>query len=176
MRYQIRLMDQNLPGLTRQLALAAWRAVDGMASARVPDAVYRELFRGVREVFRARVKAFRFCGGGAVCGGSIPGKRLATEPRHEAWPNEHVHIYLMEEGPAEIVAALVLRSVRSVVRAMPSRNWKGLTEALRRAFARTLEGDVFPSVRCQEAALCHANEEYDPWDLRDPVNAVAGAR
>ncbi len=173
MRYQIRLLDQNLPGLTRELALAGWRAVDGMIDARAGDAVYRELYRSVRDVFKARVKAFRYCGGGGVCGGSIPEARLGTEPRHEAWPGEHVHIYLMEEDPRALLAALVTRSVRGVVRTLPRPRWKGLTDALKRAYGKALDGALFPSVRCGDAPLCHANEEYDPWDLRDPVNAVA---
>lgn len=174
MRYQIRLLDQNLPGFARQLSLEAWRAVDGLLDVRAGDSVYRGIYRSVRDVLRDRVKAFRYCGAAGVCGGSIPEARLEKEPRHEAHAGEHVHVYLMEREspPAALVADLVARSMKGVARAIPGRRLKGLSEGLRRAFAKTLDGNVFPSERCGDAQLCHANETYDPWDLRDPVNAV----
>lgn len=174
MRYQIRLLDQNLPGLARRLSLEAWRTVDGLLDVRAGDSVYRAIYRSVRDVLRERIKAFRYCGAAGVCGGSIPEARLEKEPRHETHAGEHVHVYLMEQEntPEALVAVLVTRSMRGVARALPGRPLKGLSESLRRAFAKTLEGNVFPSGRCGDAQLCHANEEYDPWDLRDPVNAV----
>ena len=177
MRYQIRLLDQNLPGLARQLSLEAWRVVNGLLDVRAGDGVYRAIYRSVRDVLRDRVKAFRYCGAAGVCGGSIPEDRLEREPRHEAYAGEHVHVYLMEgeSPPEELVEDLVVRSMRGVVGVLPGQLLKGISEDLRRAFAKILGGNVFPAVRCSEAQLCHANEAYDPWDLRDPINAVRKA-
>jgi hypothetical protein len=176
MRYQIRLLDQNLPGLARELSLDAWRAVDGLTRARAGDAVYRAIGRAVRGLLKERVKAFRYCGAAGVCCGSIPGATLALEPAHEAFAGEHVHIYLMEgdDAPAELQHELVTRTMKAAARALPGRPMKGLSEALKTAFARRLDGHVFRSTRCGDSPLCHANEEYDPWDLRDPINAVRG--
>jgi hypothetical protein len=66
MRYQIRLLDQNLPGLTREIAQALWHATDGVVRKPLDNALYRDLYRGVRDVFRATVSAFRYCNAARV--------------------------------------------------------------------------------------------------------------
>jgi len=177
MRYQIRLLDQNLPGLTREIAQACWHATDGVVRQTLDNALYRGLYRAVREVFRKHVRAFRFCNAARVCEANIPRGRPELLPAHEHYAGEHVHVYLLdaEAPPKLIVREIVTQAVRAIVANVPRQPLHGLAAALHRVTEKILEPRVFRSLRCGEDLLCHANEAYDPWDLRDPINAVPQA-
>ena len=174
MRNQIRLIDQNLPGLARELALGCWRAVDGLVRERVSPGLYRSLYRAVRSVLKARVEAYRYCGAARVCEFSLPRAELARTPAHESYAGEHVHVYLMqpETSPEALEHELVHATLRAVVGNLPGRRLKGLADLLGNQIGKTLEGRLFPSGYCSGQTLCHANEAYDPWDMTDPINAV----
>jgi len=167
-------MDQNLPGLTRELALACWRAVDGIVSERVGNGLYRSLYRAVRSVFKYRVQAFRFCGAARMCEYSLPKKELERTPAHENYPMEHMHIYLTgpEMPPEALYGDLLRETIRAVASSMPDRRMKGLADLLKNRIEKTLEGRVFRSDHCGDQTLCHANEPYDPWDRTDPMNVI----
>ena len=175
MRYQIRLIDQNLPGLARELALACWRAADGLVPERLGTGMYRSLNRAVRSVLRSRVQAFRYCGASRVCEFSLPKAELARTPAHEQHPGEHLHVYLTgPELPPEALAGDLLReALRAVASRLPERRLKGLADALKIQIDKVLEGRIFKSGYCGDQTLCHANESYDPWDLTDPINSVS---
>jgi hypothetical protein len=175
MRYQIRLMDQNLPGLARELAMACWRAVDAIVPERVGIGVYRSLCRAVRRVLKGRVQAFRYCGAARVCEYSLPMKELERTPGHESYPAEHMHVYLTgpEMPPEELYGDLLRGTLRAVVSRLPDRRLKGVADLLRNRIEKTLEGRIFKSDHCGDLSLCDANEPYDPWDLTDPINLVS---
>jgi hypothetical protein len=177
MRYQIRLLDQNLPGLTREIAQALWHATDGVVRKPLDNALYRDLYRGVRDVFRARVNAFRYCNAALVCEQSIPRSETGLRPLHERFAGEHVHVYLMgpDATPEAILQELLHKAVRAVVRNLPGVHLRGLAGALRLAAEKALDRRVFRSEHCGGEELCHMNESYDPWDLREPINAVRTA-
>jgi len=177
MRYQIRLLDQNLPGFTREIAQALWHATDGIVRKPLDKALYRDLYRVVRDEFRSHVRAFRFCNAARVCERNIPQSLSGLLPHHEEFPGEHVHVYLLDQdaGPDLVVRDLVPKAVRAVVRNLPGLHLPGLAWALRLAAEKALDRRVFRTVACGTNVLCHANEEYDPWDLRDPINAVRSA-
>ena len=177
MRYQIRLLDQNLPGLTREIARAFWHATDGVVPETLDNALYRDLYRGVRDVFRAHVSAFRYCNSARVCERNIPRKEWDLLPDHETFPGEHVHVFLMGEdaAPEVLVRELIQKAVRAVVRNLPGVPLHGLTGALRLSAEKALDRRVFRSRSCGDDNLCHMNESYDPWDLRDPINVVRPA-
>lgn len=174
MRYQIRLIDQNLPGLARELALACWHAVDGLVPERLGNGVYRSLNRAVRAVLKDRVQAFRYCGAARMCEYTLPKGELARTPAHERFPGEHLHVYLTgPEMPPEALGGDLLReTLRAVASRLPGRRLKGLADALKIQIDKTLEGRIFRSGYCGDQTLCHANESYDPWDLTDPMNGV----
>jgi hypothetical protein len=177
MRYQIRLLDLNLPGLTRELAKSCWHAADGIVQKPLSNALYRDLYRGVREVFRNHVTAFRYCNAARVCERSIPRNLLNLLPRHEKFAGEHVHVYLIrpDEPPKQIIRELVQKTVKAAAENLPGQHLPGLASSLRHAIEKTLDGRLFLSERCGEDNLCHANESYDPWDLRDPINLIRAA-
>ena len=177
MRYQIRLLDQNLPGLTREIAQACWYATDGVVKNRLDRALYRDLYRVVRDVFRDHVRAFRYCNAARVCEANIPRGQTALLPAHEHYAGEHVHVYLLgaELPPRLLVREIVTRGVKAVVAHLPHQHLRGLAPALRGVVTKALDNRVFRSLRCGEDNLCHANEAYDPWDLRDPINVVQAA-
>jgi hypothetical protein len=174
MRYQIRLLDQNLPGLAREIATACWHSVDGLVPERVGNKMYRSLYRAVRTVFKARVQAFRYCGAARICEHSLPPSELARTPAHERFPAEHLHVFLMApESPPEVLAGDIVReTLKAVVGELPSRRLKGLADQLKNHIGKVLEGRIFPSVFCSAQTLCQANEAYDPWDMTEPMNAV----
>jgi len=177
MRYQIRLLDQNLPGLTREIARACWYATDGVVRQSLNNGLYRDLYRAVRDVFRKHVRAFRFCNAARICEANIPRSRTDLLPAHEHYAGEHVHVYLLgaEAPPKLLVREIVIQAVRAVVLNVRRQQLHGLAEALRHATEKALDQRVFRSLRCGEDVLCHANEAYDPWDLRDPINMVQQA-
>ncbi|HVR86225.1 MAG TPA: hypothetical protein VMU54_18020 [Planctomycetota bacterium] len=177
MRYQIRLLDQNLPGFTREIALALWHATDGIVRKPLGNALYRDLYRAARGVFEDHVRAFRYCNAARVCERSIPRYETGLLPQHEEFPGEHVHVYLLEPeaGPELVVRELITKAVRVVARRLPGVPLNGLTWALRLAAEKALDRRVFPALRCGEDLLCQSNEEYDPWDLRDPINGIRHA-
>jgi hypothetical protein len=177
MKYQIRLLDQNLPGLTREIAQAFWHATDGVVREPLDNALYRDLYRGVRDVFRAHVSAFRFCNAARVCERSIPRNQTNLLPDHEAFAGEHVHVFLMgpDAAPDILVRKFVAKAVRAVAQNLPGVHLPGLAGALRHAAEKALDRRVFRSDHCGDDVLCHANEAYDPWDLRESINLVRSA-
>jgi hypothetical protein len=177
MRYQIRLLDQNLPGLTREIALACWHAADGLVRDTLDNALYRDLYRVARNVLRKHVQAFRYCNAARVCETSIPRSQGDLLPAHEHYAGELVHVYLLgpEAPPDQIVKEILPKAVKAVVLHVPRQPLRGLAPAIRRAIEQTFQQRMFRSRRCGEDNLCFANEAYDPWDLRDPVNGVQHA-
>lgn len=177
MKYQLRLLDQNLPGLTREIAQACWSATDLTVRTPLDNALYRDLYRSARDVFRKHVKAFRYCNAARVCESSIPRSQTPLLPQHEHYAGEHVHVYLMdpETPPEAIIHEIVQHAVKAVVKHFPHQTLRGLAEALHVAVEKRLDQRIFRSLRCGGDNLCHANEAYDPWDLRDPINVVQHA-
>jgi len=173
----MRLLDQNLPGLTREIAQACWYAADGVVHQTLDRALYRDLYRAVRDVFRNHVQAFRFCNAARVCEANIPRGRADLLPAHEHYAGEHVRVYLLgEEAPPKLlVREIVSAAVKAVVRNVARQPLHGLASALRLAAEKAFDHRIFRSFRCGEDHLCHANESYDPWDLRDPINVIQQA-
>jgi|SRR5579862_1327234 len=175
MRYQIRMMDQNLPGLVRELASACWKsAAPGLEP--VPHrALYRAFYRGMRNLLKTQLQANRYCGGALSCDSGLHPIGTAPILAHEAYPGEHVHIYLLE--PSMTPALLEERLVAVAVRAAIERQHPYLPEVLSKLFrhsvVKTLRNRIFESVPCGQSPLCGMNEACDPWDLRDPINRLA---
>jgi len=171
------MLDQNLPGLTREIAQACWHATDGIVHNALGNALYRDLYRSVRDVLRKHVEAYRFCNAARVCETNIPRSQAGLLPRHEHYAGEHVHVYLLgpEAPPQKLAREMVQAVVKAVVMNFPRQHLHGLAEALRHAIEKNLDRRVFRSLRCGEDNLCHANEAYDPWDLRDPINVIQHA-
>ena len=171
------MLDQNLPGLTREMAQACWHATDTVVRQTLDNALYRDLYRAVREVFRKHVSAFRFCNAARVCEANIPRNVTAMHPRQEQFAGEHVHVYLVgeEAPPLKLVRELVQATVKAVVVNVPRRRLYGLADLHRNAIEKVLSHRLFRSLRCGEDSLCHMNEAYDPWDLRDPINLIRAA-
>ncbi len=169
MRYQLRLLDQNLAGFTRELAVECSRAVEAMFPDGPPP--MRSVYRAVRGVLKDRVEAFRFCGKATSCEAVIvdaPPERFAPGP-------ERFHLFMMREGTSidAVVHEIVERGVKAIATLMPGRPLKGLTGELQRHVARAFRGRTGRIERCGNTALCGCNDVYDPWDRREPLNRVA---
>jgi hypothetical protein len=170
MRHQIRLLDQNLPGLARELALSCARSVDPRAGV----GVYRELFRAVRDVLKERVFAMRYCGSTSGCEHSLRPREQVVAFRHEAFPGERVRVYLTapETPPEVLIRELADRALRAAVRAMPGKHLKGISKILHDRIEETLKGRLFTAGTCGDLPICGMNEPLDAWDRREPANAV----
>lgn len=170
MRHQIRLLDQNLPGLARELALACGRVVDPRAGAEF----YRGFYRAVRDVLRSRVQAFRYCGSTNGCEHALKPGEQVIRFRHEAVPGERIHVYLTaaEVTPAVLVRELATAATRAAAHARPGEALHGVARSLRARVEETLRGRLFQADTCGDLPLCGMNEPYDPWDRADPANAV----
>jgi hypothetical protein len=179
MRHEIRLLDQNLPGFARELARGCWTTVDTRMTEPPGMFLYRRLYGGIREVLRKHVMAFRYCGGAMSCEDSLFPRNGAAHVAHEKFPGERVRIYLTDgDTPPETVMNEILwKALLATVARYPGRRLPGMATALRRQIEKVFRGRMYRSERCGVSPLCHMNEAYDPWDRRDPLNAVgAGAR
>ena len=176
MRYQVRLIDQNLPGLTRELALACTRAAEVLTPERSGSHLYRALYRAIRNVLRTNLQAYQFCGAAHACDAWLAPTELGTVEWKEQHPPdpERIHRYVAgpEAPPSVLVYGILREALRAAARELPKRKLKGLARLLRRAIEKILQGRVFQSDVCGEAPLCQVNEPYDPWDRRDPKNRV----
>ena len=170
MRHQIRLLDQNLPGLARELALACGRAVDPRGGA----AFYRGFYRAMRDVLKARVQAFRYCGSTGGCEHSLQPREQVIAFRHEAFPGERVHVYLTgpEVTPEVLTRELAVAATRAAAQGRPGQALHGVARDLRARVAETLRGRLFTAGTCGDLPICGMNEPYDPWDRSDPANRV----
>lgn len=175
MRYQIRMLDVSLPGLTRLMALAARRAVAEAHPEVPPGGLYRPVYRAFRDVFRKRLTANRYCGGAMSCEHGLSPSKAAPRIRHEAYPGERIRIYLVEPEltPDALVRELVAGALRGLARRLPVPP-PHLGSTLKSPVERSLKDRVFRSDYCGVSPLCNANESYDPWDAREPQvgNAV----
>lgn len=176
MRYQIRLENQNMPGLTRELARACWNAVDALLPARPGTRLYRSLYRALRTGLRARVQAFRYCGAARSCEQCLAPTELGGTTQPERFPPEpsRIRIFLTgpEAPPSVLVTELLRGALKAVVRAVPRTRIKGLARFLRRQIEKILRDKVAGSEPCGHLPLCGVNEPYDAWDRRDEINLL----
>jgi hypothetical protein len=171
------MMDQNLPGLVRELASACWKsAARGMTPA-ADRALYRDFYRGMRNLLKAKVQANRYCGGALSCERGLHPGGTAPILAHEAYPGEHVHIYLLEPSmtPDLLVEHLVAETVRVAIARRHPYSPEVLSNLFRQSVVKTLRNRIFESFPCGQSPLCGMNEAYDPWDLRDPINRLVPA-
>jgi len=177
MRYQIRMMDQNLPGLVRELASACWKSAAQGIEPPGDMALYRALYRGLRNLLKAKVQANRYCGGALSCERGLHPGGTAPILAHEAYPGEHVHIYLLEPdyGPELLMEDLVNSAVQATQKRRSRQSPEDLSKLFRYAVTATLRNRIFESSPCGQSPLCGMNEPYDPWDLRDPVSRLVPA-
>jgi len=173
MVYQLKLIDQNLQGLTREMAVACWRTVDLIGSERPRIGLYRRLYRALRDHIAGQAAGYRFCGAKSC----DEGKPVLGEPEwHEVFApgRERLHRYLLqtEQEPGQVIQGLVAAVVRAVAQEYPGVRWKGLARLVRGRMERVLHGRLYVAPRCGHTPLCEMNEPADPWDAADPLNAT----
>lgn len=177
MRYQIRLINENLPGLARRMAKDCWGAADEALKTPPSAWLYRAAYKALRESFREHVKAYRYCGACRGCEQSLPKEEQDRAPVHEAFPGEKVQVLFTEEDtpPGHLLDDLVRRAQRAAIPYVPARVLKEVGADFRKRIDRSLGRRIFRSEACGNTELCHMNEPYDPWDMREPVNRPRAA-
>jgi hypothetical protein len=170
MRYQLRLVNQDLQGLTRQVALDAWNAAACLISEPLNPWLLRLLEREIHQVFDRNVRAYEYCGNASRCDSSVHPvfPRGARDPRETAPDPPPVLRYgLVSQSDGKVLLVDLLRtSLGVVVHHLPGRPLKGIARTLRRRFETTLRTRLFKSDYCGESPLCAVNERIDPWTRR----------
>lgn len=171
------MMDQNLPGLVRELASGCWNRAAVEMESLADLALYRALYRGMRNLLKAKVQANRYCGGAMSCERELRPGGTAPILAHEAYPGEHVRIYLLEPSctPDQLTEDLVGQAVQAARERHPGVAPEALAGLFRQSVVKTLRNRIFESLHCGQSPLCGMNETYDPWDLRDPINRLVPA-
>jgi hypothetical protein len=170
MRYQLRLVDQDLKGLTRQLALDTWKAVDSLIPEPLDPWLLHSLNHAFHRVFDRHVRAYEYCGNASRCDGSVHrvfpwGFRDPREVGPDPPPVLRYGLVPQTDGRTFLVE--LLRSALGViVLHLPGRPLKGIARTLRRKFEKTLRTRLFRSDYCGESPLCAVNERIDPWSRR----------
>ena len=167
MKYQLRLVSQDLHGLTRELALNAWNAAACLVEEPLNPAILRPLERGIHEVLDANVRAYKYCGNASRCDASIHpvfprGARDAREALPDPPQVQRYGLVSQTDGTA-LLLELLRSSLDVLVQHLPGRRLKGLARMLRRQFERSLQSRLFKSDFCGESPLCAVNERVDPW-------------
>jgi hypothetical protein len=173
MVYQLKLIDQSLQGLTREMAIACWQAVETLGPEPSGTGLYRRLYRALKSHIAVQATAYRFCG----AKGCDEGKPVLGNPEwHEVFApgRERLHRYLLqtEQEPGQVVQGLVAAVVRVIAHEYPGRRWKGLARIVRGRVERVLHGRLYVAPRCGHTPLCEMNESADPWDASDAYNAT----
>ena len=165
MRYQVRLIDEDLQGLAREIVLACCKTAAILMPEPPGTQLHRSVYRAVRGVLRARLQANRFCGLAHVCGHGLRPTEVGTREWTEQFPPEpeRIQIYLTEVPPTILVSELLNAALRAVVRQDARRLWKGLARLMSRQIEQVLRGRVFRSDFCGEARICLWNEMCDAW-------------
>lgn len=170
MRYQLRLVSQDLQGLTRQLALDAWNATAILLPEPLNPWLLRLLEGEIHRVFDRNVRAFEYCGNASRCDASIHAvlPRGARDPREMGPDPPPILRYgLVSQVDGKALLVDLLRSALAViVQHLPGRPLKGIARTLRRRFEMTLRTRLFRSDHCGESPLCAVNERIDPWTRR----------
>ena len=166
MRYKVRMVDQDLPALAREIAMACWRAADTVAPTPPGKELYRTLYRAVRGVLKSRIQAYKFCGCTAPCNQKLAPPELGSVEWTEKFPpeQERIRIYQTDTAPGTLVAELARETVRVVAKRQPAR---GVSKNIKLAIQRALRGKVLKSAFCGEVLLCERNEAFNPWDRRE---------
>ncbi len=173
MVYQLKLIDQNLQGFTREMTKACWEVANVLAQAPPGKGLYRRLYRALRQTIAAQAEAHRYCGARG-CDEGTPALGLREWTEVYAPERERLHRYLLqtERAPAELINGMVTAVIRVIAMENPGRRWKGLARLVRGRIERVLRGRLFHTPRCGQIPLCEVNESVDPWDAADPLNAT----
>jgi hypothetical protein len=170
-------VDQNMPGLARELASAGWSAVEGLTAETPGLGLYRSLYRAVQGVLKARVEAYRYCGVTRACEQGRP--VLGEAEWRETFPPEpdRIHRYVMtpEAVPEQVLTELLRALLLTVAQRLPERRVKGLARLLRRRILTILHGKVYLQEWCGDAPMCGSNEPIDPWNRSDSANEIRRA-
>lgn len=170
MRYQLRLIGEDLRGLTRLLALDTWKAVDLLVEEPLDPWLLRPLERAIHDVFDRNVRAYEYCGNASRCDASLHPvlPRGALDPR-EAGPDPpkvlRFGLVSPEEG-SPLPDDLLRSALDVVVHRLPGRRLKGIASTLSRMFGKKLRTRLFRSDYCGDSPLCAVNERIDPWSRR----------
>jgi hypothetical protein len=167
MKYQLRLVSQDLHGLTRDLAMDAWNAAACHVDMPLDPGLVRLLEREIHKVFDANVRAYEYCGNASRCDASVhPVFPRGARDAREALPDppKVLRYGLVAQANGTTLLMELLKSALDVtVRHLPGRPLKGLARTLRRQLEKSLQARLFKSDFCGESPLCAVNERIDPW-------------
>jgi hypothetical protein len=169
MRYQLRLIGEDLVGFHLHLAKHAWSVLSMLLPERGRWGAYRSLFRRLKATLDGRIEARKYCGQASACDAFLhavdPGEGYRkTVPRPEAELTRH---YLLKPDvtPGQLVGELSRQCLVVLSEAKPGARIKGAGRRLHRAVRESLHGRLYRNESCGGTKLCEVNEPADLWNL-----------
>lgn len=167
MKYQLRLVGQDLFAFYHQLSRRCW---DVMATL-LPEAgrwgAYRTTRRRLKAALTSRVEAREYCGQAHTCDAFLhpvePGQAYRkTVPACEA---DHTNRYLLTTTatPGQLVGELSKECLLVLSQAKPGARIKGAGRRIRRTIREVLKDHFYRNESCGETPLCGLSEPVDPW-------------
>src|SRR3989304_521649 len=173
-RYQIKVVDNDLCGILKQLTGEGFKIVDKIAGEGKTNLVlYQNVFNACTNSLKKYVKAFDFCGTQTLCDEGIsPTYMMKKHPeaRQKAvipTTSDKIKRYAiigMDIPLEKFVNRLEAAIVNAVCKTVEHKKWHGLAGEVREAIERVLGRCLYSSTSCGLTDLCQRGaKEYDPW-------------
>ena len=175
MRYQVRLVGEDLSSFHHRLCRHAWAVLETLLPDRGREAAYRALFRRLKKVFSARIEAHEYCGRASACDAFLhavdPGLGYRkTVPAGEAASTNH---YLLGPAvtPGQLIGELSRESLVVLSSSKPGARIKGAGRRIHRAIREAFRDRLFRNEACGQTKLCGVSGTVDPW-RRHPLRGA----
>jgi hypothetical protein len=176
MKYQLRLVGEDLFALHAQLSRRCWAVLSTLLPEAGRWGAYRSLRRRLKAMLTARVEAREYCGQAHSCDaflhpvepGQVYRKAVST---CEA---DHTNRYLLTSTatPGQLVGELSKECLMVLAQAKPGALIKGAGRRVRRAIREVLRDHLYRNESCGETPLCGLSEPIDPWARHQIKGAV----
>ncbi|HKS16229.1 MAG TPA: hypothetical protein VJU16_02900 [Planctomycetota bacterium] len=181
MKYQLRLIGQDLFSFHAQLSRRCWAVLSTLLPEGGRWGSYRSLRRRLKDALSRRVEAREYCGLAFHCDAHLnpvePGQPFRKAvPAGEA---DHTNRYLVTSSatPGQLVGELSRECLLVLAQARPGNLIKGAGRRIHRAIREVLRDHVYRNEACGVTPLCGVSEPVDPWSRRatpGPVQFAGG--
>lgn len=176
MRYQFRLIGEDLATFHSQLARRTWAVLSTLLPEQGQWGAYRSLRRRLKRVLSSRIEAREYCGQACACDSFLhavdPGEGFRKSvPRAEAALTQH---YLLKPAttPGVLVGELSRECLVVLSEAKPGVRIKGAGRRLHRAIRDALHGRLHRNEACGGTKLCEVSEPVELWQRRPVKDGV----
>ena len=182
MKYQLRLIGEDLYAFHAQLSRRCWTVLSTLLPEAGRWGAYRSLRRRLKDALSKRVEAREYCGQAFHCDAHLnpvePGQQFRKAI--SAGEADHTNRYLLtsQATPGQFVGELSKECLLVLTQARPAAPIKGAGRRIRRAIREVLRDHLYRNEACGVSPLCGVSEPVDPWARHAKPGAVqfAGQR